>query len=185
MAWSSAVLATGMLMAPGSVTGGWSSRSVVGVGDAAGSGVVVGVALALVLVLVLVVVPTTDTVVDGPVDRTVELGPSALVVVGALERGALHADSETSAAAAARNFAFTTQKCACRRRRGNIERTLVWFKNRPEAYSCTSSISVPKLPFGWMNATVVPRLPGRGALSIGVAPAAIIDASASPQSATR
>ena len=30
-------------------------------------------------------------------------------------------------------------------------------------YSCTNSMSVPKLPFGWTNATVVPRLPGRGA----------------------
>ena len=25
-------------------------------------------------------------------------------------------------------------------------------------------MSVPKLPFGWMKATVVPRLPGRGRL---------------------
>ena len=33
---------------------------------------------------------------------------------------------------------------------------------------------VPKLPFGCMNATVVPRLPGRGALSMGVAPAATV-----------
>ena len=53
------------------------------------------------------------------------------------------------------------------------------------SYSCTSSISVPKLPFGWTNATVVPRLPGRGAASIGVAPAATIAASASAQSSTR
>ncbi len=52
-------------------------------------------------------------------------------------------------------------------------------------YSCTSSISVPKLPFGWMKATVVPRLPGRGALSIGVAPAATIDSSAAAASSTR
>ena len=37
---------------------------------------------------------------------------------------------------------------------------------------------VPKLPFGWMKATVVPRDPGRGSLSIGVAPAATIEASA-------
>ena len=44
---------------------------------------------------------------------------------------------------------------------------------------------VPKLPFGCMNATVVPREPGRGALSIGVAPAAIIAASASAQLSTR
>ena len=52
-------------------------------------------------------------------------------------------------------------------------------------YSCTSSISVPKLPFGWMKATVVPRLPGRGAASIGRAPAAVIASSASAQSSTR
>jgi hypothetical protein len=52
-------------------------------------------------------------------------------------------------------------------------------------YSCTSSIRVPKLPLGWMKATVVPLEPGRGAWSIGVAPAATIEASASPQSATR
>ncbi len=51
--------------------------------------------------------------------------------------------------------------------------------------SSTNSISVPKLPLGWMNATVVPRLPGRGAASIGVAPAAFIDSRAAAQSATR
>ena len=44
---------------------------------------------------------------------------------------------------------------------------------------------VPKLPFGWMKATVVPRDPGRGSLSIGVAPAATIEASASAQLSTR
>jgi hypothetical protein len=48
-----------------------------------------------------------------------------------------------------------------------------------------SSIRVPKLPLGWMKATVVPLLPGRGAWSIGVAPAAIMAASASAQSSTR
>ena len=53
------------------------------------------------------------------------------------------------------------------------------------AHSWTSSISVPKLPLGWTKATVVPRLPGRGAWSIGVAPAAIIAASAAAQSSTR
>ena len=51
--------------------------------------------------------------------------------------------------------------------------------------SSTSSISVPKLPLGWMKATVVPRLPGRGAASIGVAPAAFIESSATAQSSTR
>ena len=53
------------------------------------------------------------------------------------------------------------------------------------AHSWTSSISVPKLPLGWMKATVVPRLPGRGAGSIGVAPAATIASSAAAQSSTR
>ena len=57
--------------------------------------------------------------------------------------------------------------------------------NELMGYSCTNSISVPKLPFGCMNATVVPRLPGRGALSIAVAPAAIMAASASAQLFTR
>ena len=57
--------------------------------------------------------------------------------------------------------------------------------NELMGYSCTNSISVPKLPFGCMNATVVPRLPGRGALSIAVAPAAIIAARASAQLFTR
>jgi hypothetical protein len=57
--------------------------------------------------------------------------------------------------------------------------------NELMSYSCTNSISVPKLPFGCMNATVVPRLPGRGALSIAVAPAAIMAASASAQLFTR
>jgi hypothetical protein len=57
--------------------------------------------------------------------------------------------------------------------------------NELMGYSCTNSISVPKLPFGCINATVVPRLPGRGALSIAVAPAAIIAASASAQLFTR
>ncbi|MEY4230863.1 MAG: rRNA (cytosine1962-C5)-methyltransferase, partial [Actinomycetota bacterium] len=52
-------------------------------------------------------------------------------------------------------------------------------------HSWTSSIRVPKLPFGWMKATVVPRLPGRGALSMGVAPAATMASSASWQLATR
>ena len=51
--------------------------------------------------------------------------------------------------------------------------------------SWTSSMRVTKLPLGWMNATVVPRLPGRGAVSMGVAPAAIMDARASAQSSTR
>ncbi len=46
-------------------------------------------------------------------------------------------------------------------------------------------MSVPKLPFGCTKATVVPRLPGRGAWSIGVAPAATIAASAAAQSSTR
>ena len=53
------------------------------------------------------------------------------------------------------------------------------------AHSWTSSISVPKLPFGCTNATVVPRLPGRGCWSIAVAPAATIAASAAAQSSTR
>ena len=57
--------------------------------------------------------------------------------------------------------------------------------HRVIAHSWTSSISVPKLPFGWMKATVVPRLPGRGSGSIGVAPAATIAASAAAQSSTR
>ena len=60
-----------------------------------------------------------------------------------------------------------------------------WAPAEPRAYSCTSSISVPKLPFGCTNATVVPRLPGRGASSIAVAPAATIAASAAAQSSTR
>ena len=34
------------------------------------------------------------------------------------------------------------------------------------AHSSTSSMSVPNAVLGWMNATVVPRLPGRGASSI-------------------
>ena len=54
-----------------------------------------------------------------------------------------------------------------------------------QTHSWTSSISVPKLPLGWTKATVVPRLPGRGALSIGVAPAATIASSAAAQSSTR
>jgi hypothetical protein len=45
-------------------------------------------------------------------------------------------------------------------------------------------MSVPKLPLGWMNATVVPRLPGRGALSMAVAPAASMLSSATWQSVT-
>ena len=53
------------------------------------------------------------------------------------------------------------------------------------AHSWTSSMSVPKLPFGCTNATVVPREPGRGAWSIAVAPAATIAASAAAQSSTR
>ena len=45
-------------------------------------------------------------------------------------------------------------------------------------YSSTNSMRVPREPFGWTNATVVPRLPGRGSRSIGVAPASIIRANA-------
>ena len=56
---------------------------------------------------------------------------------------------------------------------------------RPEGVSCTSSMRVPRRPFGWMKATVVPRDPGRGALSMGVAPAATIDSRAWAQSSTR
>ena len=36
----------------------------------------------------------------------------------------------------------------------------------PEAYSCTSSMRVPNAVFGCTNATVVPRLPGRGCSSM-------------------
>src|SRR3954454_17668935 len=57
----------------------------------------------------------------------------------------------------------------------------------PEAwppYSCTSSINVPNEPFGCTNATVVPLEPGRGSLSMGVAPAATIEARALAQSST-
>ena len=52
-------------------------------------------------------------------------------------------------------------------------------------HSWTSSISVPNEPFGCTNATVVPREPGRGALSMPVPPAAMMASSAAPQSATR
>ena len=53
------------------------------------------------------------------------------------------------------------------------------------AHSSTSSISVPKFPLGWKKATVVPRLPGRGASSTAMAPAATIDSNAAAQSSTR
>ena len=36
-------------------------------------------------------------------------------------------------------------------------------RTRKQFYSWTSSINVPKLPLGCINATVVPRDPGRGA----------------------
>ena len=52
-------------------------------------------------------------------------------------------------------------------------------------YSWTSSMRVPKLPFGCTKATVVPRLPGRGAWSMAVAPAATMAARAAAQSSTR
>ena len=38
--------------------------------------------------------------------------------------------------------------------------------SRPASYSWTSSIRVPNAVFGCTNATVVPRLPGRGASSM-------------------
>ncbi len=57
--------------------------------------------------------------------------------------------------------------------------------HRWRTHSWTSSISVPKLALGWKKATVVPRLPGRGAASIGTAPAAFIASYAVAQSATR
>lgn len=52
-------------------------------------------------------------------------------------------------------------------------------------YSCTSSIRVPNAVFGWTNATVVPRLPGRGASSMTRCPPARTAASAAAQSSTR
>ena len=54
-----------------------------------------------------------------------------------------------------------------------------------ERHSCTSSMSVPKLPFGWTKATVVPLEPGRGAVSMAVPPAATTAASAAAQSSPR
>ncbi len=42
-----------------------------------------------------------------------------------------------------------------------------WRRLASQRYSWTSSMRVPKLPFGCTKATVVPRLPGRGAWSIG------------------
>ena len=57
--------------------------------------------------------------------------------------------------------------------------------HREIRYSWTSSIRVPKLPLGWMKATVVPRDPGRGSVSIARAPAATTAASASRTSSTR
>ena len=53
------------------------------------------------------------------------------------------------------------------------------------AHSWTSSIRVPRASFGWMNATVVPREPGRGCSSSTRKPWALTASSASPQSATR
>ncbi len=44
---------------------------------------------------------------------------------------------------------------------------------------------VPKLPLGWTKATVVPREPGRGAASMGVAPASTMAWRAAAQSSTR
>ena len=79
-------------------------------------------------------------------------------------------------------------RCARRARRVPMMKPMITAIANPNGlmgYSCTNSISVPKLPFGCMNATVVPRLPGRGALSIAVAPAAIMAASASAQLFTR
>ena len=79
-------------------------------------------------------------------------------------------------------------RCARRARRVPMMKPVIAAianANELMGYSCTNSISVPKLPFGCMNATVVPRLPGRGALSIAVAPAAIMAARASAQLFTR
>ena len=53
------------------------------------------------------------------------------------------------------------------------------------AYSWTSSIRVPYAVFGWTNATVVPRLPGRGASSMTMWPPAFTRSSAAAQSSTR
>ncbi len=54
-----------------------------------------------------------------------------------------------------------------------------------ERYSCTNSMSVPKDAFGWTNATVVPRDPGRGVVSMTRAPSDRSVASAEATSATR
>ena len=55
----------------------------------------------------------------------------------------------------------------------------------PVAYSWTSSMRVPKAPFGWTKATVVPREPGRGTWSMTWPPWSFTDWSAAAQSATR
>ena len=52
-------------------------------------------------------------------------------------------------------------------------------------YSWTSSMRVPKAPFGWTKATVVPREPGRGAWSMTWPPWSLTDCRATAQSATR
>ena len=54
-----------------------------------------------------------------------------------------------------------------------------------ELHSWTSSISVPNAVFGCTNATVVPRLPGRGCSSITRYPCCFTESSAFSQSATR
>ena len=58
-------------------------------------------------------------------------------------------------------------------------------RERVGHYSSTSSMSVPQIAFGWMNATVVPRDPGLGASSITLWPCALTASSATPQSSTR
>ncbi len=52
-------------------------------------------------------------------------------------------------------------------------------------YSSTSSIRVPNAAFGWMKATVVPRLPGRGWSSITRPPASFTACRAAAQLSTR
>ena len=72
-------------------------------------------------------------------------------------------------------------RCRQRRRR----RTSPTSRSPAERHSCTSSMSVPNAPFGWTNATVVPREPGRGASSMTLPPASFTACSATAQSATR
>src|SRR3954447_2735887 len=149
-----------------------------------------------------------DVAFDGDVDRVggharqIEAELHLLVVPHCVHRHPLHAPGLRAAAEELVGHAVELtegvvtieHRCTSGEKRWS-RRSARESTNKPEclqlkspevpAYSCTSSTSVPKAPLGCTKATVVPRLPGRGASSIRRPPSARTRSTAAAQSSTR